>query len=114
MRLLPDRTVTDRVEFLVVIEVRLPPDLPEERRQELLDSEAERGGQLIASGALKRIWRLPGQHANISLYSCEDATELHQLLSSLPLFPWFHVDVHPLAVHPLEVETDSRPETHAS
>ena len=101
------------MEFLVTIDVCLPPDLPDERRRTLLDSEAKRGSELIASGALKRIWRLPGRHANVSLYSCEDATELHQLLTSLPLSPWFEVAVQALAVHPLEGLADSSGATSA-
>jgi muconolactone D-isomerase len=29
-----------------------------------------------------------------------DATVLHEALSSLPLYPWMDINVHPLAVHP--------------
>lgn len=90
------------MEFLLTIEVKLPPDTPEDRRQQLLAAEERRGRELIELGKLVRIWRLPGRLANVSLYRCTDATELHDLLSSLPLFPWFDVTVQALAQHPLD------------
>jgi muconolactone D-isomerase len=90
------------MEFLVRIEVQLPDDMPEERRAELVGAESVRGKELIRDGKLKRIWRVPGRWANVSLYDVADASELHSLLQSLPLFAWFDVDVEPLAVHPLE------------
>jgi muconolactone D-isomerase len=89
-------------EFLVRIETRLPPDLPEARRAELLEAEAARGRELIESGKLRRIWRVPGRLANVSLYDVAGADELHELLSSLPLARWMDVRVEALAVHPLE------------
>ncbi len=90
------------MEFLVRIDVDLPPDVTEPRRRELLEAEAERGRELLASGALRRIWRVPGRRANVSLYEAPDATELHALLTSLPLWPWMDIDVQALATHPLE------------
>ncbi len=90
------------MEFLVRIEVSLPHDLPDDRRAELLRAERDRGRELIQTGALVRIWRTPGRHANVSLYDVADATELDHALRSLPLHPWMRVHVEPLAVHPLE------------
>ena len=90
------------MEFLVTMDVRLPPDTPEQRRRELIAAEADRGRELLQAGALVRIWRLPGRWANVSLYRCQDADELHALISSLPLFPWMDVSVQALATHPLE------------
>lgn len=66
-------------------------------------SELARGRELMVSGALKRIWRIPGRFANWSLYDAVDATELHDLLISLPLSRWQTAEVQPLAAHPLEV-----------
>ena len=90
------------MEFLVRIDVNLPHDMSDSRRNELLEAERNRGRELIESGALVRIWRVPGRHANVSLYDVADATELHTLLTSLPLHPWMRVHAEPLAVHPLE------------
>lgn len=90
------------VEFLVHIEIRLPDGMPQERRDELVDAERRRGRELIDEGLLVRIWRLPGRPANVSLYRATDGTELHEALSSLPLWPHMRVRVEALAVHPLE------------
>lgn len=90
------------MEFLVRIEVALPPETPAARRAELEAAERERGSELLAAGKLVRIWRLPGRRANLSLYRAADATELHEALTSLPLWPWMTISVEPLAVHPLE------------
>jgi muconolactone D-isomerase len=89
-------------EFFVRIEVRLPPELPEPQRAKLLDAESARGRELIEAGKLRRIWRVPGRMANVSLYDVADADELHELLSSLPLARWMDIRVEALAVHPLE------------
>jgi muconolactone D-isomerase len=45
---------------------------------------------------------VPGSWVNVSLYEASDATELHALLTSLPLWPWMDVHVEALATHPLE------------
>ena len=89
------------MEFLVEIHMNLA-EMPEERQSQLREEEARRGRELLAAGKLRRIWRIPGRLANVSLYDAVDATELHALLTSLPLWPWMDVHVQPLAVHPLE------------
>jgi muconolactone D-isomerase len=88
------------VEFLVELTIELPP-LDRAALAELESREFARGRELIAAGNLKHIWRLPGQRANISVYEVRDATELHDLLVSLPLWPYLVARVTPLAVHPL-------------
>ena len=90
------------MEFLVRLEVRLPADTDPATRSALEAAERARGLELLASGRLRRIWRLPGRRANVSLYDVNDATELHALLSSLPLWPWMDAHVEALAEHPLE------------
>jgi muconolactone D-isomerase len=88
--------------FLVQIEVRLPGALTESERAELLDAELERGRQLVEAGAIRAIWRVPGALRNVGIWEATDATELHEQISSLPLFPWLSADVTPLAEHPLQ------------
>lgn len=69
-------------------------------------AERARGRELIDRGVLKRIWRIPGRLSNYSLYEVQDATILHDLLSSLPLWPWTTMNVEALATHPLEAPGD--------
>jgi muconolactone D-isomerase len=90
------------MEFLVHIDVHLPPDLSPDERSQLLARESARGKELITQGTLKRIWRIPGRQANWSLYEAEDATAVHAAITSLPLWPYMDVNVEPLATHPLE------------
>jgi muconolactone D-isomerase len=88
------------MEFLVHIEINWPPDKPDHEREEIFAAELARGQELARAGALRRIWRIPGRWANWSLYDVPDATALHEALSSLPLYPWMDIQVHPLAAHP--------------
>jgi muconolactone D-isomerase len=90
------------MEFLVRIEVRLPEDISDVERADLAAREVARGRALQDAGTIARIWRIPGRYANVAVWKAADATELHELLTSLPLFPWMDVDVEPLALHPLE------------
>ena len=92
-------------EYLVDIKVRLPGDLPTDERRRLLAAELRRGKELRANQAIQRIWRVPGALRNVGIWSATDATELHEMISSLPLFPYMEVAVTPLAVHPIESES---------
>jgi muconolactone D-isomerase len=87
------------MEFLVNIEIAWPPDADPVRREELFAAEVERGRELARQGIMKRLWRVPGRWANWGLWEAADATGLHAALSSLPLWPWMDVTVHPLARH---------------
>ncbi len=89
------------VEFLVEIDIRLPPELGEDRRESLLKAEGARGAALAEAGTLRAIWRVPGRLANRGIWSAPDATALHEALVSLPLWPFMDVAVVPLARHPL-------------
>ena len=90
------------MEFLVQIQVTLPPQLPESERARLADAEARRGRELRGAGTIVRIWRVPGRTANVGIWQAADATALHAALASLPMFPYLRADVTPLATHPLE------------
>lgn len=87
------------MEFLVNIRIEWPADGDPARRDELFAAELARGQQLAAEGRMKRLWRVPGRWENWGLWEAEDATALHEALTSLPLWPWMEVVVHPLAQH---------------
>ena len=90
------------MEFLVRIEVHLPSEMPDHTRNDLAARELARGRALQDAGSIVRIWRVPGRHANVAIWQAADASDLHDLLTSLPLFPWMDIDVEALALHPLE------------
>jgi len=91
------------MEFLLHIRVRLPPEMPAETRDRLLADEHSAAERLRHSGDLVRIWRVPcTMTENWSVWRADDATQLHRTISTLPLFPWMEISVHPLAAHPLE------------
>jgi muconolactone D-isomerase len=88
------------MDFLVHITISWPPGITPEEQQRLIETEAVRARQLAAEGRVKRLWRIPGQKANWGIWNAADATELHASLSSLPMWPHIHAEVHPLAAHP--------------
>lgn len=91
------------MEFLVRQNNRMPSDPESQRlREELRVAERKRAQELRDEGILVRLWRVPGTRDAIGLYAAEDATVLHDALSSLPLFPWLEIDIQPLATHPQE------------
>ncbi|MHB8490215.1 MAG: muconolactone Delta-isomerase, partial [Candidatus Dormibacteria bacterium] len=56
------------------------------------------------SGVIRRLWRVPGRRANWGVWEARDATALHGFLTSLPMYPWLSIAVHPLAAHPSDPE----------
>jgi muconolactone D-isomerase len=89
------------MQFLVQIQISLPPAMDGDMRAALLAAELARGRELVAAGAIVAIWRIPGGLRNVGVWEAADATELHELISSLPLANWLSADVTALAEHPL-------------
>ena len=94
------------MEFLVSINIDVPYDFPTSDFEQLLKQERSRGQELKKQGSIVRIWRVPGSRNNVGIWSALDATQLHALLNSLPLFRFMKIDVVSLAVHPLEEEIE--------
>jgi muconolactone D-isomerase len=95
------------MQFLVRIQVDLPASLSADERSELLAAELKRGRELRDSGAIVSIWRVPGPPLrNVGIWEAADATELHKLLASLPLFPFIQTEVTPLAQHPINANDE--------
>lgn len=90
------------MEFLVRLYNRLPAETPPERRDELRRAERARAMELREQGLLVRLWRIPGRPEAVGLFEAADATELHDALSSLPMFDWMVITVEALATHPQE------------
>lgn len=92
------------MEFLVRFETNFPESMPADERDRLKSLERTRAQQLRGEGKLLRLWRVPGRRAVVGLWAAEDATQLHDALSSLPAFPWMDATVEALATHPQERE----------
>lgn len=90
------------MEFLVRLRNDMPPDTPPERRAELRTAERVRATELRDAAILVKLWRVPGSRDAIGLFAAADATELHEALASLPMFPWQTITVEALATHPQE------------
>lgn len=90
------------MKFLVQIHVKLPPTLSDAERKQLAGAELERGRELKAAGAIVGIWRVPGAIRNVGIWEAADATELHDLIASLPMFPYIDAEVTALAQHPMD------------
>ena len=86
--------------FLAEMEVRLPPDMPPERVDELTGRERQYSQALQRDGRWPHLWRVAGRWANVSVLDVSSVEELHELLSGLPLFPYLDIRVTPLARHP--------------
>lgn len=90
------------MEFLVNTQLVRPATATEADVAELMAAERVRAAELMAAGTLKKLWRVPGKWGAWALYEAPDATAFHAAITSLPLFPWMTVEVHPLAQHPFD------------
>src|SRR5271156_1267018 len=86
--------------FHVYIDVRIPQDVDPEKIKRLSEQEHARAQQLQRQGKWLHLWRVAGKYANISVFEVESPSELHEILSSLPLYPFMEVDVTALFRHP--------------
>ncbi|GAA4683922.1 muconolactone Delta-isomerase [Gordonia humi] len=91
-------------EFLVHIRVQRPAGVDDQDWHATLADEARVGADYRRRGVITRIWRLPGTTSNVGVWAAADATELHELLSALPAFPYMTIQVDALASHYLEEE----------
>ncbi|NYF13889.1 muconolactone D-isomerase [Pseudoclavibacter sp. JAI123] len=89
-------------EYLVNIKIEWPRDLPAQTIHELSVAERQMAATLADAGTLVRMWRVPGRRENWGLWRAADATELHGILSALPVWPYMDLTVHPLAKHPVD------------
>lgn len=92
--------------FHVSMNVNLPLNMPAEQAAQLKQTEKELAQRLQHEGKWRHLWRIAGQYANVSVFDVDSVDELHNLLTSLPLFPYMQIDVMPLCRHPSSVRDD--------
>ncbi|MDQ2137574.1 muconolactone Delta-isomerase [Alcaligenaceae bacterium C4P045] len=86
--------------FMVEMQVNLPVDMPAAQADKLKADEKALAQKLQQDGQWVSLWRVVGRYANVSIFDVDSNDALHQLLSSLPLFPYMDVKVTALARHP--------------
>lgn len=94
--------------FHVRMDVRIPHDLPTDLVTQLKADEKALSQRLQQSGKWRHIWRIAGQYSNVSLFDVDSNSELHELLMSLPLYPYMQIEVMPLCRHPSAIRDDDR------
>ena len=94
--------------FKVEMKVNLPADMPAEEADAIKAREKAYAQELQRQGKWRHLWRVAGSYANVSIFDVEDNAELHDIISSLPLFPYMEINVVPLCRHPSSIHQDDR------
>jgi len=94
--------------FHVEMNVRLPHDFPAEKAEALKQTERARAQELQRAGIWRHLWRVAGRYSNVSIFDVPGPQDLHDILSSLPLFPFMDMRITPLCRHPSSVHDDDR------
>lgn len=92
--------------FKVEMDVNVPRDLDPAKFEELKAAEKARFQALQKAGRWRHIWRVVGQYANVSIFDVESNSELHDIMMSLPLYPFMDVRVTALSRHPSSIHDD--------
>ena len=94
--------------FKVEMDVNVPLDFDKTRFEELKAAEKARFQELQRAGTWRHIWRVVGQYSNVSIFDVADNAELHDIMMSLPLYPFMTVRVTALCRHPSSLHDDDR------
>lgn len=94
--------------FKVEMAVNVPPGFDAERVEALKAAEKARAQDLQRQGKWRHLWRVAGLYANVSIFDVASNAELHDLLMSLPLYPFMDVTVTALCRHPSSIHDDDR------
>lgn len=94
--------------FMVEMDVAIPPTFDGGEVERLKAAEKARFQELQRAGLWRHIWRVAGRYANVSIFDVESNTQLHDLLTALPLYPFMTMRVTPLCRHPSSLHEDDR------
>ena len=94
--------------FHVKMTVNLPVDMNPETAAKLKADETALAQRLQELGKWRHLWRVVGRYANVSIFEVDSPAELHELISTLPLFPYMDVTVTALCRHPSSIHDDDR------
>lgn len=91
---------------MVEMNVHIPLGFDKEEADCLKAREKDRFQELQRAGKWRHIWRVVGRYANVSIFDVESNSELHDILTSLPLFPFMEMKVVPLCRHASSLHDD--------
>jgi muconolactone D-isomerase len=83
-----------------------PQGMDKDAFEKLRSAEKMRAQELMRQGKWRHLWRIAGKYENYSIFDVSDATELHDILTSLPFFPFMKMDVTALCRHPSSIRDD--------
>ena len=92
--------------FMVEMDLDVPYDVDKDLFEDMKAREKTRSQEFQREGKWPHIWRVAGQYANVSIFDVEDVGELHDIMMSLPLYPFMTVKVTALCRHPSDIEQD--------
>lgn len=91
------------MEFLVHIKLRWAPGMEQAEIERISREERAHAAELVQKGHLVRMWRVPCRFENWGLWRAKDATQLHDVITGLPAYPYMYdIDVQPLARHAVD------------
>jgi muconolactone D-isomerase len=94
--------------FQVEMDVRIPLDFDADEAARLKAAEKARFQELQSAGTWRHIWRVVGRYANVSIFDVESNAALHDILMTLPLYPFMDIRVTALCRHPSSIHDDDR------
>lgn len=89
--------------FCVKMTVNIPLDMDPAVLDDIKTREKNRAIDIQKSGKWPHLWRVTGKYSNISIFDVESNDELHELLMSLPLFPYMDIEVTAMSKHPSSI-----------
>ncbi len=92
--------------FHVHMVVTPPEGMDKKSFEGLKLNEKARAQELMRQGKWRHLWRIAGKYENYSIFDVKDAGELHDILTSLPFFPFMTMDVTALCRHPSSIRDD--------
>lgn len=94
--------------FQVEMDVQLPQGLDDAHLADLKNREKIRAQELQKLNKWRHLWRVVGRYRNVSIFDVDSPTELHEILSALPLFPFMKIKVTALCRHPSSIHEDDQ------
>ncbi len=90
--------------YLAEIDVNIPDTIDPSRLEDLKAREKVTSSEYQRSGEWLHLWRIAGKFSNVSIFDVSDHDRLHEILWSLPLFPFMTIRLVPLARHPSAID----------